>query len=273
MKSIKFLLCFLAILFFTMPMSAQTAAAPQPTTFHAYAYIKVNPGHYDEYLKMEKAYKKLHIAKKTEGTLDDWSLMELVSPSGSNNEYDFVARNQYNGEAQLAKYYEGEYMPKNWMSLLTPDEVDLVMRTNEIRTIVKSEVWSNVEVVLADDYQKSKVMVVNYFTSPEGKTTEDHFKMEKDIWKPVHEGRVKNGDMKGWVLMNMNLPFGSSMPYNSLTVDLYDNMTQFMKPLPEDVFKKVHPGKDVDKMMADTEAATTLMKGEVRMVVDRLSWK
>lgn len=273
MQSFKLLLCCLAIVAFSMPMSAQTTAPPEPTIYHTFAYIKVKPGMYSDYLKMEKAYKKLHLAKKAEGTLDDWSLMEVISPSGSSNEYDFVARNQLRGEAQLAQYYEGEYMPKNWMSLLTPEEVGLVMRTEEIRTIVKSEVWSGVDRVLGADWYNGKVLAINYFTSPEGKTRDDHFKMEKEIWKPVHEARVKNGTMEGWSMMSMEFPFGASMPYNSLTVDIYKNMTQYLKPWSDEDFKKVHPGKDVDKLMAETQAATTLTKGEVRMVVDRLNWK
>jgi hypothetical protein len=226
-----------------------------------------------DYLKLEKAYKKLHIAKKAEGTMDSWSLMYVMSPSGSGNEYDYIARNGLKGEAQLAHYFEGDYMPKNWMSLLTPEEVALVNRTNEIRTIVKSEIWSTVDQTMADDWNKAKILVYNYFTSPEGKTRADHFNVEKTIWKPIHEARVKDGKMKGWVLAQLEFPFGATMPYNSITIDIYSDMGQMLAPWFEDYFKKVHPGKDSNTMIQETNAATTLSKGELRWVVDRLDWK
>ena len=226
-----------------------------------------------DYLKMEKAYKKLRIAKKAEGTMDNWSLMYVMSPSGSSNEYDYIARNGLKGEAQLAHYYEGNYMPKNWMSLLTPEEVSLVNRTDEIRTIVKTEIWSTVDQSMSDDWSKAKILVYNYFTSPEGKSIADHVKAEKTIWKPIHEARIKDNKMEGWVLAQLEFPFGASMPYNTATIDIYNDMGQMLAPWFEDYFKKVHPGKDADKLVQETTAVTTLTKGELRWVVDRLDWK
>ena len=84
-----------------------------------YAYMKVKPGMYDDYLKLEKAWKKIHAANKKAGKLHDWSLVEMLSPSGASNEYDFVCRNTYIGAAALAASYESTYLPDNWKSLLT----------------------------------------------------------------------------------------------------------------------------------------------------------
>lgn len=49
-------------------------------------------------------------------------------------------------------------------------------------------------------------------------------------------------------------------------------MKQMLAPWFEEYFKKVHPGKNMDEMMKQTGDATDLVKGEVRMVIDRLSW-
>ncbi len=121
--------------------SAQTAAADTIRYSH-YAYMKVKPGMYDDYLKLEKAWKKIHAANKKAGNLHDWSLAEMVSPSGASSEYDFVCRNTYIGAAALAASYESSYLPDNWKSLLTAAEIALVDRTGDIRTMVKTEVWS-----------------------------------------------------------------------------------------------------------------------------------
>jgi len=73
-------------------------------------------------------------------------------------------------------------------------------------------------------------------------------------------------------LLGINIPFGSAQPYDMLTVDMYTDMKQVVAPWFDTYFKKVHPGKNVDDLMKQTADATDLVKGEVRIVVDRLDW-
>ncbi len=263
-------LLMLAILF----CQTQSAIAQQaePTYYVAYDYMKVKPGKWDDYLRLEKAFKKIHSAKKKAGKMDTWGLMEVLSPSGASREYDYVTYNIYAGEAQLANYYEGEYMPDNWSQMLTPGELQLVMNANEIRTIVKTEVWTGTDEVLADDFKTSKISVFNYFDFPANGSHSKHVKVETDIWKPIHAARVKDGKMKGWRLLQMQMPFGADMPYQDASVDLYADMAQYLAAWDNQYFAKVHPGKDVSAIMKQTNEACTLLRGEVRMVIDRLDW-
>ncbi len=169
--------------------------AQSDTTYYSvFDYIKVAPNMQGDYIKLEKAWKKIHIAKVKAGKLDDWSLTAVMSPSGANCEYNYVTRNSYRGSAHLAGYFESTFFPDNWQALLTPEELALVNRTNEIRTIVKEEVWSGVDNV-GGSTKKATIAVWNYFSSPAGKTHADHFKMERDIWEPVHTARVNDGTM------------------------------------------------------------------------------
>ena len=203
---------------------------------------------------------------------DDWTLYEVVTPWGEGCEYNFIAHDRYATAEQYAASIEGTHDP-NWQSLLTPEEVDLVKRTDEIRTLVKTEVWTLTESIMPEGWtKKGKIAVFNYIASPAGKTRADHVKIEKDIWMPVHSQRVKDGKMTAWWLMNLEAPFGSSMPYNSVAVDLYPDMKSYLANWFDEYFKKVHPTKDVTDLMKQTNAATNLVKGEVRMVIDRLEW-
>jgi hypothetical protein len=267
-RFISFLM--LAILF----CQTYTAFAQQaePTFYTIYDYMKVKPGKWDDYLKLEKAFKKIHAAKKKAGKLDTWGLMEVLSPSGASMEYNYVTYNVYAGDAQLANYYEGQYMPDNWSNMLTPDEFELVMNANEIRTLVKTEVWSNTDRVVAEDVSSAKISVFNYFDFPATGSHDKHVKVETDIWKPIHAARVKDGTMKGWRMLQMQMPFGADMPYQDATVDLYADMTQYLAAWFDKYFAKVHPGKDMNALMKQTNEACTLLRGEVRMVIDRLDW-
>jgi hypothetical protein len=266
-------ICLLAFLycFSTILVVAQTPTTV-PTGYTVYDYIKVAPNMRDDYLKLEKAFKKIHLAKQKAGKLDGWSFSQVVSPVGASCEYNFVTRNRFKDDAQLANLYEGTYMPDNWQSLLTAEELSLVNKVNEIRTIVKEEVYSSVDEVTGPDMSKAKFVVVNFIGSPTGKSRADHYKIEKDIWKPVHAARVKDGKMKGWLVMDLNTPFGSEMPYNSIAIDVYTDMKEYLAIWFDEYFKKVHPTKDVNDLMKQTRENTNLVKGELRVVIDRLEW-
>ena len=149
----------------------------------------------------------------------------------------------------------------------------LVKRTDEIRTLVKTEVWSLTERIFPDGWEKKgKIAVFNYIANGAGKGRADHVKIEKDIWMPFHSQRVKDGKMTAWWLMSLEAPFGSSMAYNSVAVDLYPDMKSYLNNWSEDAFKKAHPTKDYNDLMKQTRENSNLVKGEVRMVLDRLGW-
>lgn len=261
----------LAILF--CQANTTSAQTTEPTRYTVFGYHKVHPGMREDFLKLAKAWKKIVAYKKKNGMQDDWSLSSIISPAGASAEFDYVTRHVFVGDAQLAAHLEKPFLPENWQSLLTLDEIKLVLRANEIRTYVKGEVWSIIDQTMADDIDKSTIAVFNYFKQPEGKTRADHTKMEQDIWKPIHAARVKDGTMKGWILMGLNMPFGSSQPYDMATIDVYTDMKQMLAPWFDAYFKKVHPGKNMDQLMKQTEDTTNLVKGEVRMIIDRLSWQ
>ncbi len=250
-------------------VTAQTAA---PTKYTTYSYMKVAPGMRDEYVALEKAWKKIHLAQKKAGKLDGWSIAEVIMPYGSANAYDFVCRDSYVGEDQLAGSFSDGYMPENWQSLLTIDEIGLVMRTGEIRTVVKTEVWQVETESWSEDTGKGFIAVFNYFKGKPGKTNDDHIKMENKIWKPVHEMRIKDGKMKGWLTLSLSMPYGTAMPYDMATIDVYTDMKQYLTPWTDSYLKKAHPGKDVAALFKETNETTDLLRSEVRQVVDRLDW-
>ena len=271
----KTVLSFFFMALFCLGTGSVFAQITGPTRYIVYTYVKVLPGKNDDYMKLSKATKKINLELKKAGKVDDWSLSEVLSPSGSSTQYNFISRSAFIGEAQYASSYEDNYWPANWQSFLTIDELNLFFKREEIRTVIKRETWELLDNVMSDDTTtRGKIVVCNYFSIPEGKTNADHTKVERDIWKPVHQARVKAGTMKGWLLMDMRLPFGTAYPYSSATIDVYTDMKQYlMQNGMEDTFKKVHPGKDMNALWKQTIEAAKINRGEVREIVDRLSWK
>ena len=117
-----------------------------------------------------------------------------------------------------------------------------------------------------------KVSVFNYFDFPETGGRAAHNQVETEIWKPIHDQRVKDGEMMGWVLLNKIMPFGRSESYKSATVDLYDSIEDYLtlgSPIP--TMEKIHAGKDIDQLLEQTAAAAHLTKGEVRILLEHSS--
>lgn len=253
---------------FCLPNTLLTAQDDAPKRYYVVDYMKVEPGNHEDYLELENVWKKVHKAKIDAGAYEHWTLAKVEFPFGANEEYNYMTRINFAGEKQLAAYLENWEMP-DLDNLLSEKERAIMKRTRKIRTFIKSEVWSRTDQVLADDMSDAKVHVFNYFDFPEGSGRRAHTKVEKDIWMPVHTARVKDGKLKGWVLLDMELPYGSAQPYHAATVDIYASMEQYLSDADMmSYFEKVHPGKDMEKMWEDTRKAADLIRAEVRTKIN-----
>lgn len=264
MKIFKHTFLVLALSFFAAQLQGQQTA----TVYYSMDYMKVAPSNVTDYLACEKAWKKIHAFKKQAGIIEGWALERVMSPTGTSTEYNFVTRQRYKDRNQLAAAQSKPFMPENWKSLLTADEIALVNRTAELRSYVKNEVWSAEERVLAPDVKEAKISVVNYFTMPSGVSRADHLKMERALWKPFHKSNMEQGKSKGWVLLNRELPMGSDYAYDLITVDLYTDMGQFWAPFDEGTFEKIHPGKSMNDIMKKSRSLGKRGSAEVRRSLD-----
>lgn len=249
-------------------LSNNFLSAQDEQGYYAFDYMLVEPGMNAEYLKLEKAWKKIHQANIKAGKYNAWELTRVEYPSGADVEYNYVTRINFRGEKQLAEYHANWPFP-DLKAILTPEEILLVNRTEEIRTRVKTEIWSHADMVAGKDMDKEKIVVFNYFNFPETGSRSAHYRAEREIWKPVHDARIKDGEMIGWVMIGKVFPSGSAQPYFDATVDLYADWEQYLtsgSPIP--YFEKTHAGKDFNKLYDETGAACRQIRTDVRSVVD-----
>lgn len=246
---------------------AQNSTQP---SYSASEYMKVKPGMHAEYLKLEKAWKKIHEANIEAGKYDFWILQSVAYPDGEAQEYNYVTRIRFQDRKQLADYIENFNVPGNLSSILTPEEVALVNRTNEIRTRVKSEVWHTVEREIPENTADNKVVVVNFLDFASTYNPSELERVQREIWKPVEKVLHTEGRQNGWVLIKKDLPQGAAEPYAYATVDMFVSMEQYLSQGDDymSYFKKAHPGKDVDKLLQETGNACTVYRQELRIILD-----
>ncbi len=268
MKSLTQFLLIVTLLFAATALSAQGDDA-SPTRYSVSNYFHVAPGGHADYLAMEKAWKKIHLANIKADKYSFWTLNEIVLPSGTDAKYNYMTRTVVVGEEKLAALMDRSFFPEDLSTILTPEEIAIVNKTSDYRTHVKTEVATVSSIIPVKEGKQVGVLVCNYFDYPEGSNHRQHVATEDAIWKPVHAARAEAGEMLGWVLANKVMPWGAASEYHDYTVDVYEDMASFMKnrsPMPH--FTKVHAGKDIDKLMEQTDAAATLLRTEVQVVLD-----
>ena len=98
-------------------------------------------------------------------------------------------------------------------------------------------------------------------------TSAGYTDIEADIWQPMHQELVKQGQRNSWALYHVLYGDGSRCDYYTVTSYVGNeqlNSTRFE----EGVFSKVHPGKNVDKAMSATSNARQRVASELWEAVD-----
>lgn len=91
--------------------------------------------------------------------------------------------------------------------------------------------------------------------------------LEKNVWKPMHQERVKQGKITGWILYRV-LYTGTNDPYNYVTATFFDNQANLEDPWSGVDPKKILSGVDVDKAYDETLKSRDLVRSNLIMRQD-----
>ena len=105
--------------------------------------------------------------------------------------------------------------------------------------------------ITVDAQENSNLMAEIGYMKVESGNGGDYEKMEREVWKPIHEERIKKGLLDGWILYKVWYT-GTDDSYNYVTINLYRNPMTMEEPYKGINFKEIHPDKDISKMMAKT---------------------
>ena len=94
-------------------------------------------------------------------------------------------------------------------------------------------------------------------------------KLEKDIYKRLHESMIKSGNMEGWGVW-AKYP-GNYKDYQYVTVNVYSSLAQMKSSNYPDVFKKIFPTMKIDDVTSKTNAARTVTENFIWKQVEDVS--
>ena len=233
-------------------------------------YMKPIDGDNDAYVKMEKnIWKPIHKARVANGELYGWYLYQVLSPSGTAAEYNYVTVNILSNATELDEDLE-EF--ESLVKRVHPDKLleDLNRQAVETRDLVRSEIFKSVQRAPESLGQQSKILLVDFMKVSPPMTTE-YEKCESDIWRPLHEQRIKDSLIDYWGLYQLQFPGGSGYPYSHCTVTGFGSMSQVVDAWPDEIWGKVHPNSNEDALIKMTHQTRDLVSSQTWRLLDYVS--
>ncbi len=113
----------------------------------------------------------------------------------------------------------------------------------------------------------AKWVTVSYMKSVSGK---DPMAIEREVWKPLHEAMVREGKLKWWSVYQRRFPNGEATEYDYVTVKAHDKFADLEAPYAglQQIFSKVHPGKNVVEIARVTNEARHRIRQDVLELVE-----
>lgn len=252
--------------FFLINIQAQQE---RPITYAVVNYMKVATENEIKYLTLEKeVFKKLHKERIKKGQLFGWYLFQVLSPRGAEATYNYVTVDMYLAKGNgLEAHFESWDLPME--ELLNEGELARLKETDQTRTMVKQEIFQYKDGVWKDDYRRpAKFTVINYMKLKPDLFNSRYAELESKYWKPIHAQSIKEGNMAAWAMYYKQFPLGEEEAYDAATVDSYDHFNHTLESHFDEIFPKVHPDKNKDAVLRETTDTRSLVKREVRLLVD-----
>jgi len=242
---------------FTQPIHLYAQSEQSPIAI--VEYMKVKPGMNAQYMDCEMAYKDIHQKRVDKGHIVSWQLEQVLFPSGTSAEYDYLT-------ITVVKDMEAlETVNNHWGDLISDapsDQQELLNSADKYRDLVKRELWTVVDGI---GNMRAKYAVENFMQVPYAGWSE-YLDMETKFVKPIHEKSVEKGNRAGWMVGYMVMPHGESMEYQASTIDFYDSMAD-MTNSDADLWAATYPGMSREEMDKRILSTRKLVKSETRMLV------
>lgn len=121
--------------------------------FNVVNFMKVTPGKMEAYYDAENnLFQKVHKIRIENGHLKNWRFLSRVFPSGADCDFDYITVDSYADKATAEKPEDMKPIEK----ALSKEDLKKTESINELRTVVRREIWHPVARVLPGDKLTSR---------------------------------------------------------------------------------------------------------------------
>lgn len=233
-------------------------------------FMKVKPGMYDEYVKLEREiWKPIHQERVKQGKITAWQFSEVMFPAGTDREYDFVVVNLVRGWKNIETMWDGtDEIAKK---VLTKEQLARMDKTEQTRDMIRVELWAQEDGVFRSTNGSApwKYMTVGFKDVPPGfGKWAEYASMEKELAKPLHQQKINAGKMAGWSLEWLAWPYDATKPGSVITIDFFDKWEDLQGGDFWGDLQKLHSGMDNDYLRRRVMESSKFHRNELRMLVD-----
>ncbi|HET6206796.1 MAG TPA: hypothetical protein VFD98_08305 [Terracidiphilus sp.] len=251
-------------------LCAASPAQQAPIGFHTVNCVKIKPDKMSEYRKWgAEEFHKFAQGRVDSGAVSTYYRLRAVMPAGSSAECDYVTVWMYPGAppAPLGTDELGAALKKAGLNMSGQEFMD---RRDSMSTLVSNSMFQNQDSV--GKAKKGDYMEVSYMKASD---VGAWIAFEEKVWKPLAEQMVKDGVQSGWSVNVQVMPFGTDVPYQGVTVDVYPSWDTVFKaqidPAFNDRFKKVHPDMDQEKTFANMQKVRSQSWTRLFVIEDMIS--
>lgn len=224
------------------------------------AYMKVKPESANDYLEVEKAWKKLHVKAVEAGVYNGWQLWRNIH-AGADDPYQYITIGWYNDY----EHTFGENSPEGWWEgVFTEEELtELLEKTPASRTYAFEDVCH--QLLTVDNAENFKYLMVSRNLIPPDRF-EEYVLMETEIFKPVHEEMIRQGLMAHWGVWQI-WPYKEGQGRINI-VEGYKDAAQMSSPGFMEVFNSVHPDLVWEEVVKEIQKNRKELSVEMWELVD-----
>ena len=238
-------------------------------------YHKLKPGHtFAEARAVENEFKKLHQTQANEGFILGWYMLALEMTTNPGKEFDYVTIKVMSNPA----YFDNSYPQKYFTAVMGADYqtklTDLYKRMGEVKEVVKTEIWENLESASAaatvlPTPDKFPVWLNTTYKAKEGQYDEYMNRVKKQ--KAYSQERINSGDGVTWNFSGLMLPWSAEKAYDFSSIITFPTMQSLLTSYGnsgEAAFKKTMPGVDMKQYYKELEAMRTVARQEVYYLLE-----
>jgi hypothetical protein len=246
--------------------------AQQQQTFHCISYYKISAGKEHELRTIMNAVdSRVQQERVNNGAIGSWYLYEVLNPTGSNAEYDYVmitTASSFKNTIETSYTFDSAFK-KIFAGKDAKFFVDYYSRLSEGRKLVKQEIYAGLAVADSSLPGGSQLKyIVTDFMQPKPGMGGQYVKTEIDTFRLIHRERIKLDDISQWAFLQLALPFDTKIGYSYLALNFYKDLDRmFGNAKYEEGLKKTFPNVSLTDLFQSAAAARDNPRAEILRLV------
>lgn len=261
----RFILSLFVLIFLTNPVQAQET---EQTLYLKVDYFFSKSERIGDYLTVEQElWKPVHEERVNRGIILGWSFYSLFAGE-PDAPYNYIAVNVFDDFDKIDYFGLGDIVAE-----IYPDkDLDLFyQQTRETREVVRTEIWRVNKTLQSesDTLPLGNYITKNFFDSRGGNG--HHVEMETEFWGGIHEARIDQNLINGWVMYTLYYPTGDVRHYTYSTVDFYERLGDLTVGAGIELARIAYPGKTDEELNSSfnrTSESRSLFKTEIWKLLD-----